>query len=399
MHTIENLRAERYDQVAPLIDFCKNGHLFEVQQWIAEGKPLNNPPTSRHGRNRPMSALEFAIDRGFHSLVQILLEGGALQEPTDYECPMNRAMKMRRVDIVRLLVEHGFDSTKVDMAEMFASWHPKIMELHIAGGADIRTGTPFAFAFVKRVRSALGVFRNCLTQSPDIMDQASAALRHHCVAGDLKWVSLMMWLGADPFQVGTALLADDDRLADHEMSACEWAAFYRNFKVFDLLAFRNLDLTPQARELLPLLVRYEGHTALRRLLSKGVSPNDSSKGGCTAICKAINDAECSATVWIGPRSRQREPRESEGATQIFAGIKILLEHGAKWIPEDKFEVARIRTCFLGLKKDYLCQFIAMMADFNACSKHHAEMLVRTPAIVKHLAYRKSTIQRAIARLT
>ena len=54
---------------------CKAGKVFEVQDWIAAGKPINPPPPEKGiRRKRP---LEVAIDRGIHSLVQVLLEAGA----------------------------------------------------------------------------------------------------------------------------------------------------------------------------------------------------------------------------------------------------------------------------------------------------------------------------------
>jgi len=36
--------AETYEEISPLIDLCKEGKVFEVQAWIAAGKPLELPP-------------------------------------------------------------------------------------------------------------------------------------------------------------------------------------------------------------------------------------------------------------------------------------------------------------------------------------------------------------------
>ncbi len=75
-------RAKTYDEIRPLIELCKGGKLFEVQAWIAAGKPVN-PPEPLETGHRKRSPLEYAIDAGFHSLVQVLLEGGAAIEETD----------------------------------------------------------------------------------------------------------------------------------------------------------------------------------------------------------------------------------------------------------------------------------------------------------------------------
>jgi hypothetical protein len=73
-------RTETYEEIKPLIALCKAGKLFEVQQWIASGTPVNPPPSVSGYRRK--SPLEIAMDLGFHSLVQVLLEGGAdMNEP------------------------------------------------------------------------------------------------------------------------------------------------------------------------------------------------------------------------------------------------------------------------------------------------------------------------------
>lgn len=101
-------RVDSLDEIKPLVELCKAGRLFEVQDWIAGGKPVNPPPPPTKGQ-RPKSPLEIAIDSGFYSLVKVLLEGGADYRSHDYRGPMNRALEKRRFDIIRLFVENGFD--------------------------------------------------------------------------------------------------------------------------------------------------------------------------------------------------------------------------------------------------------------------------------------------------
>ena len=195
-------RAENVEAIAPLVELCRSGRLFDVQEWIAAGKPVSPPLIQKKG-TKARSPLDVAIERGFHSLVQVLLEGGAFQEPEGFDCPMNRALRARRFDIAQLLVDHGFDPKSVDMGEVFASWDPQIMSYFVGRGADIQTGNPFARAFCNRIRTALRVFKECRERRPEIQEQANIALRHHCKEGNLKWVSLMLWAGGDPYKPGT----------------------------------------------------------------------------------------------------------------------------------------------------------------------------------------------------
>lgn len=134
-HTV---RASSQEEIAPLVDLCKTGRLFEVQAWIAEGKPVNPPPFQKGTRHK--SPLDYAIERGFHSLLQVLLAAGAIQEPEGWRSPMQRVLEARRFDLVQLLIEYGFDPKTVDIDGVFATWDPQIMEYFIDKGADLHHG-------------------------------------------------------------------------------------------------------------------------------------------------------------------------------------------------------------------------------------------------------------------
>ena len=49
-------RANDYDEIQPLIDLCKAGRLFDVQAWIADGKPINPPPRLQKGLEKVSAA-------------------------------------------------------------------------------------------------------------------------------------------------------------------------------------------------------------------------------------------------------------------------------------------------------------------------------------------------------
>ena len=194
-------RAQTYEEIKPLADLCRAGKLFEIQEWIAAGKPVNPPtPTNRRHGKPP---LEIAIELGFHSLIRVLLDGGSAIETDGWHCPMNQALQMRRFDIVKLLVEYRYDPKSVDMEDVFHTWDPEIMEYFIDRGAEVEKGNPLASALCDRIRTALRIFKRYETQFPSFLEQANIALRHHCKEGNLKWVSLMLWAGADPYAIGS----------------------------------------------------------------------------------------------------------------------------------------------------------------------------------------------------
>lgn len=78
------------------------------------------------------------------------------------------------------------------------------MEYFIDNGADLETDYPLA-ALCSKIRTALGIFMRHRDRYPSFRDHLNMALRHE---GNLKWVSLLLWAGADPNKKGPEDLGD-----------------------------------------------------------------------------------------------------------------------------------------------------------------------------------------------
>jgi len=118
---------------------CKQGRLFEVQNWIAEGKSIRVPPSLR------TNPLRVALGAGFHSLVELLAANEPSQEIKD-EC-LGHAVFLKRLDFIELLIEHGAATNSVTLIEVLHICEPAIIRFFLDRGADFITGEPFAFAF------------------------------------------------------------------------------------------------------------------------------------------------------------------------------------------------------------------------------------------------------------
>ena len=70
-----------FSAVEPLLTLCTSGKLYEVETWIAEGRPLQFPPPEDRKLQRRSTALQIAVERGFHSLAALLLANG--YDPTE----------------------------------------------------------------------------------------------------------------------------------------------------------------------------------------------------------------------------------------------------------------------------------------------------------------------------
>ena len=388
-------RARTQEEIQPLIELCKAGKLFEVQEWIAAGKVVNTPIYPNHRVSR-RSPLETAIERGFHSLTKVLLEGGAAIESTGYDGPMEKALDMRRLDLVQLFVEHGYDAKSVSMERVFATWDPKIMEYFIERGADVENGNPLAWALCSHIRTALPIFKKHKDRFPSFQEQANIALRHQCREGNLKWVSLLLWAGADPYAPGSddyqAALDDEDG----GLSAFGYAALWRHFEVFRIKKIRLDPKHPVAQEVMQYIGCEEGFDVLHGLLEKGMDPNDQETGGCSAILGLLNRMAFDAS--LHHRDYFSREGDSHNCREKIKLIHLLAKHGARWVPKDTSEINDARKSLLKLIPDYTVEFVWIMAKYQACVRPVIEQLLRTPSITRHVAHFQERLTELTAML-
>lgn len=391
------LRAQTYDEIKPLIDLCRAGRLFEVQEWIAAGKPVNVPLPANRRHGKP--PLEIAIDLGFHSLVKVLLEGGAAIEADGWYCPMDQALQMRRFDIVQLLVEHGYDPRSVDMELVFHTWKPEIMEYFIDRGAEVEAGNPLASALCSRIRTALRILKRYQDRFPSFQEQANIALRFHCKEGNLKWVSLMLWAEADPYAPGDYDPRAERDPDDPGLAALAWAALYDHFEVFGLKKLRLDVKHPVLREVMQWAYKDQGAVVLKKLLDMGMDPNDQENGGCLAIQSLLRNMDWVLPVldsW-GGLQRVRKNIDTDEARDKLKAIHILAKYGAKWVPKDKDSLDTARRSLLKLIPDYTVEFVWIMSKYKACSKDAIEGLLRTPSIKSLISGHSQRVNELLSR--
>ena len=218
---------------------------------IASGKPVNPPPPPAK-KARKKYPLQVAVEKGFHSLVQILLEAGAIIQDGSFNA-FEKALNEKRLDLLKLMVAHGVDINSVEMIYVFDAWDPKIIEYFIEQGADVETGYPLAEALCWKVRTALGVFKRHKDRFPSFQDQLNMALRHHCKEGNLKWVSLLLWAGADPYDKGTLSPNEEPDPDGEDLNALEYAALYEHTDIFKLKQIKIEQKSPDTDSILKFI--------------------------------------------------------------------------------------------------------------------------------------------------
>src|SRR5947209_1805894 len=117
------------DDLKELCSLCRAGKLFAVQEWIRAGRRYRLP--EGHFTTSP---LRISIQRGFHSLVEVLLQAGVRNEERTEALAW--AVSGRNLDLIKLLSEYGADIHSIDPEEVFWSRHPAIISWFIENGMD-----------------------------------------------------------------------------------------------------------------------------------------------------------------------------------------------------------------------------------------------------------------------
>ena len=185
-----------------LIRLCEAGRLYEVEAWIRAGRSIAVPVEIR------TTPLKVAIATGFHSLIELLLRHEESQQVKNDS--LGLALQHDQPALIELALAHGAEIAAVPFLDVLLTGDRAIVTTFLEHGADPLTDLPFARAFCQlRAKTTLGSFLDCRRMRPELgpqlQEQADMALRQFCQEGNLKWVSLLMWAGADPRTRGPAL--------------------------------------------------------------------------------------------------------------------------------------------------------------------------------------------------
>ena len=378
-------RAETYDEIRPLIQFCKDGRVFDALEWVKAGKPLDPPPTPpKCARKR--SPLQYAINNGCHSMVQVLLEGGAEVEQGQRYDALLDAVRWSRFDFIKMLVEHGADVRRINLREVFDTWEPAIIDYFIERGGDAETDSPLAYALSRRIRTALGVFKRHKDKVPDFQRQLDHALRYHCKNGDLKWASLTLWAGADPYAGGES---DPDYWysGDDAFCAIEYAIFYKHPEILRLKNLRHDPRHPHAFKCLDCACGSNDASYAEYLLKLGYPVNDRADGTSSLISSIYSSLPRRVVHYnlnLPVREwRTEHPVDDQAVAAKARIIELILEHGARWRPVDKKEVQGMRKAMNQMSAGATFDFVQLMEKYKACERAALEELFRPESLRVH----------------
>jgi hypothetical protein len=234
--------------------------------------------------------------------------------------------------MVEVLVQNGAQLQTVPLEDVLLTWNREMMQFFLDRGADPVTGNPFMIAFHNKVQHALRPFVDYKKAHPEFADglqsQADRALRHFAGQADIKWISLLMWAGANPRSLGPDL---DDRYADDP--DCHTTALQEACSKGNLDALKTLKPDPRFDNLSDLLqaaALSDSRELMDYLLHLGAQPNDKPNGGSAALDRCL---------WHLPWEDRNTFTSKQLASKYalaggFARIERLLEAGAQWRASD-----------------------------------------------------------------
>lgn len=357
--TLEDLR--------PLHDLCRAGHLYEVEQWIADGKPLQIEPDVLPKGTKPKTALQIALETGQHSLASLLLKSGYRLDLERYR-PLDKALAARRWDLVDLLVASGLDLKSADQYTVLETYNVELYDRLWMAGYDLTADHVMAsvLGYGTSNRPLLGFVKRHRTEDPRLQQELNIALGCHVRRRNERGIALCLWAGADPHAPAPSLeihRSDDPDPDDADrfigFSAIEEAAIAGDVEVL-----KRLGADP-ARDDWDDLYRHARYSSTVAYLAKVRPPKD-----LTSIIS-------SQVLWVGNRFPGLAGRGTSTVEEI-------LSTGVRWEETDPEELARIRRSLLELNDYDLRRIVTRLKRPETCAPQTFAELTRTAKIQARL---------------
>jgi ankyrin repeat protein len=363
--------ATDWEAITPLCALCEEGRLYEVEKWIAQGKPIQCERPSVKPAKKQQSPLHIAVSKGFHSLAELLLVNG-YNPNGDFHENLSPAVTEKNPSMAKLLLKMGADPLAVEFDVVLETYDRALMEAFLDAGVDPCAGNAVAKALRRKGRPLLGFVKTYLDRFPALRRQVSIALRCFADEGDAKGVSLMLWLGGDPF-------SDVPRSAWEEDSENSWeetpieTAIRRGVQPIIQAMMKKPIPQDRVQELLGSMGHNASPELVRRLLSMGADPN-LEKDGHHMLRDYAHSIGCKYSRTLFPG----------GDKKTLEAAAILAEAGAKWSLESN-ELSDLRRSLVQGESSAVIQLIDIFKRHNVMPPQQIQELTRTPAMRSVLA--------------
>ena len=375
LHAEPNPETLAEENARLLLGLCRGGRLYEIEQWIATGRSLRTPG------NLKKSPLDVGVEQGFHSLVALLARNEC--EASRKNHALGLAVAKKRLDLVHVLISLGADIKAVSLVDVLLTWDPAMIRFFLDNGADVIIGAPFAVAFGERIRTALRPFVEYKKAHPELVDQlqrqADRALRYFAREGDLKWVSLMLWAGANPYTPGPSVFDEHEDDPDWHTTALREACYKGNLEILKKLKpERQPD---ELGELLSCALFSKGDDLLGYLLQLGAKPNNKANGGSAALDSCFWHLGFEGSNFFDRHAQVLKYQ----AHRTLETLRVLVAHGACWRPDDKHQMNSARKSLYRCEPAVTVEVVKILARQQGASPETLEELLAPPRMRQHLS--------------
>jgi hypothetical protein len=159
-------------------------------------------------------------------------------------------------------------------------------------------------------------------------------------------------------------------------------------------------LKPQAdmddlAELLRCAAMFVYKDVVEYLLSVGAKPNDKANGGSTALDSCLSHLNFRSHATFNFK-HQRCKYEVHKELEC---IRMLVEHGAVWKPNDKYQTTSIRRALLECEPKVTTEVVRLLTQSDPSARETLQELVWTPRMRQHLESQARQLSRFGIRVT
>ena len=358
------------EDVRPLHQLCREGRFYDVERWIADGKPLQLTPEALPKGARPKTALQIALETGQHSLATLLLQNGYRLELERYT-PLDLALRSRRWDLFDLLLDWGGDIRNVDVYTVLETYNSDLYERFRASGYDLTEHHAMGSILGHSTsnRPLLGFVKRHRAEDPRIQRELNIALGDHAREGNERGVALCLWAGADPHAPAPNPdlgITEDVESEDDEERFLGWSAITEAARAGHLGILKRLGPDP-ARDDFDELYEHARYESIVAFLLTMQPPRD-------------------LTRILSWHFRWLEDRFSytsagHGGTGV---IEAILKCGVRWEERDLERLPDIRRSLLRMSDYHLKSIHHSMERSEICAPETYQELVRTPKMQARL---------------